>query len=64
MDGDKGFSDLIGAEAALWTIAWLLAIFVAFFFVGAIAGMIVVFAAIVASGVLIVRAIGRNDQVD
>jgi len=60
-DQERETSDLIGAEAAVWTIVWLFVIFACFYWIGALAGVIAVLVAVVLSGWLIVRAIGRND---
>jgi len=60
-DQDSGLGDLIGAEAALWTVAWLFVIFACFFFVGATAGVIAVLAAVILSGWLVFRAINKAD---
>lgn len=61
-DDDTGLSDLIGAELAVWLILWFLAILAAFFFIGAVAGTILLVVAVVLSVLLCVRAIRRADQ--
>jgi hypothetical protein len=55
-------SDLAGAGIAAWVIGWVLAICVAFFFIGAVVGIIVVAVAVIASGFLAIRAVGRADE--
>jgi hypothetical protein len=59
---DGGFSDLIGAELAVWLILWFLAILGAFFFIGPVVGIIVVVIAVVLSTLLLIRAIRRADE--
>jgi len=61
-DQDQGLGDLIGAEAALWTVAWVFVIGACFFFIGATAGVIAVLAAVILSGWLIFRAVANADQ--
>ncbi len=46
---EKETSDLIGAEAAVWTVAWVLLILAAFFWIGPIVGVIAVIVAVVLS---------------
>jgi hypothetical protein len=57
-------SDLIGAELAVAVIVWLLLVFAAFFFVGAVLGLILVAAGVIGFGWLFVSAIRRADTSD
>jgi hypothetical protein len=57
-------SDLIGAELAVAVIVWLLLTFAAFFFVGAVLGLILVAAGVLGFGWAFVRAVGRADTPD
>jgi hypothetical protein len=57
-------SDLIGAELAVAVIVWLLLTFAAFFFVGAVLGLILVAAGVLGFGWAFVRAVARADTPD
>ncbi len=57
-------SDLIGAELAVALIVWLLLVFAAFFFVGAVLGLILVAAGVIGFGWVFVSAIRRADTSD
>jgi hypothetical protein len=58
----SGDSDLIGIPVALGAIVAILAVFVAFFFIGAVTGVIVLLAVVVIAGVLLVRLIRANEM--
>ena len=58
----SGDSDLIGIPVALGAIVAILAVFVAFFFIGAVAGVVVLLAVVVIAGVLLVRLIRANEM--
>ena len=58
----SGDSDLIGIPVALGAIVAILAVFVAFFFIGPVTGVIVLLAVVVIAGVLLVRLIRANDM--
>jgi multisubunit Na+/H+ antiporter MnhG subunit len=53
---------LIGIPVALGAIVAILAVFVAFFFIGAVAGVVVLLAVVVIAGVLLVRLIRANEM--
>ena len=57
-------SDLIGAELAVALIVWLLLVFAAFFFIGAVLGLILVAAGVIGFGWVFVSAIRRADTSD
>jgi uncharacterized membrane protein len=57
-------SDLIGIPVALGAIVAILAVFVAFFFIGPVTGIIVLLAVVVLAGVLLVRVIRANELDD
>jgi len=57
-------SDLIGAELAVALIVWLLLVFAAFFFIGAVLGVILVAAGVIGFGWVFVSAIRRADTSD
>ena len=57
-------SDLIGAELAVALIVWLLLVFAAFFFIGAVLGLILVAAGVIGFGWVFVSAIRRADTPD
>jgi multisubunit Na+/H+ antiporter MnhE subunit len=57
----SGDSDLIAIPVVLGAIIAILAVFAAFFFVGAVTGMIVLLAVVVLAGVLLVRLIRANE---
>ena len=57
----RGGSDLIGLYVAAGAILVLLAIFVAFFFIGAVAGIIVLLAAVILAIALLARVIRENE---
>jgi hypothetical protein len=54
-------SDLIGIPVALGAIVAILAVFVAFFFVGPITGIVVLLGVVVLAGVVLVRLIRANE---
>jgi ABC-type Mn2+/Zn2+ transport system permease subunit len=58
----SGDSDLIGIPVVLGAIVAVLAIFVAFFFIGPVTGIIVLLAVVVLAGVLLVRLIRANEM--
>ena len=58
----RGDSDLIGIPVALGAILAILAMFVAFFFVGALAGVVVLLVIVVLAGVLLVGLIRANEM--
>ena len=58
----SGDSDLIGIPVALGAIVAILAVFVAFFFIGPVAGIVVLLAVVVIAGVLLVRLIRANEM--
>jgi hypothetical protein len=58
----SGDSDLIGIPVALGAIVAILAVFAAFFFVGAITGVVVLLVVVVLAGVLLVRLIRANEM--
>lgn len=58
------FSDLIGAELTLALIVWFLLVLAAFFFIGAVVGLLVVAAGIIGFGWALVAAIRRADTTD
>ena len=57
-------SDLIGAELAVALIVWLLLVFAALFFIGAVLGLIIVAAGVIGFGWVFVSAIRRADTSD
>lgn len=57
-------SDLIGAELAVALILWLLLTFAAFFFIGAVLGVILLAAGVIGFGWVFVAAIRRADTPD
>jgi multisubunit Na+/H+ antiporter MnhG subunit len=57
-----GDSDLVGIPVALGAIVAILAVFVAFFFIGPVAGIVVLLAVVVIAGVLLVRLIRANEM--
>ena len=58
---DREVSDLIGAELTIAVTVWLLLTFAAFFFVGAVLGLILVAAGVIGFGWMFVSAIRRAD---
>ena len=58
----SGDSDLIGIPVALGAIVAILAVFVAFFFIGAVAGVVVLLAVVILASVLLVRLIRANEM--
>jgi multisubunit Na+/H+ antiporter MnhE subunit len=58
----SGDSDLIAIPVVLGAIIAILAVFAAFFFVGAVTGIIVLLAVVVLAGVLLVRLIRANEM--
>jgi hypothetical protein len=58
----SGDSDLIAIPVVLGAIIAILAIFAAFFFVGAVTGVVVLLAVVVIAGVLLVRLIRANEM--
>lgn len=61
-DGERReVSDLIGAELAVALMVWLLLAFAAFFFIGAVLGLIVIAAGVIGFGWVFVSAIRRAD---
>ena len=58
---DREVSDLIGAELAVAVTVWLLLTFAAFFFVGAVFGLILLAAGVIGFGWMFVSAIRRAD---
>ena len=63
-DGSREVSDLIGVELTLALGVWFLIVLAAFFFVGAVAGVVVLAAGVLGFGWILVRAIGRADTPD
>lgn len=61
---DTGPSDLIGLRLTVVLVLAMLAVLVAFFFIGAVAGMIVLLGAVVLGILAIVRAIRRAEVSD
>jgi hypothetical protein len=57
-------SDLIGIPVALGAIVAILAVFVAFFFIGPVTGIIVLVAVVGLAGVLLVGVIRANELDD
>jgi hypothetical protein len=57
-------SDLIGAELTVAVMVWLLLVFAAFFFVGAVLGLIVVAAGVIGFGWFFASSIRRADTPD
>ena len=61
-DGERrDVSDLIGAELTVALMVWLLLAFAAFFFIGAVLGLIVIAAGVIGFGWVFVSAIRRAD---
>ena len=61
-DGERReVSDLIGAELTVALMVWLLLAFAAFFFIGAVLGLIVIAAGVIGFGWVFVSAIRRAD---
>jgi hypothetical protein len=60
--GNKAPSDLIGVRLTLYLGGAIIAILVAFFFVGVIAGIVVLFVAVVLGLLAAVSAIRRADE--
>ena len=61
-DGERReISDLIGAELTVALMVWLLLAFAAFFFIGAVLGLIVIAAGVIGFGWVFVSAIRRAD---
>ena len=60
----KEISDLAGAKLTLALMAWLLVMLACFFFVGAVAGMILVVAGVIGFGWLLVSVVRRADIED
>ena len=61
-DGERReVSDLIGAELTVGLMVWLLLAFAAFFFIGAVLGLIVIAAGVIGFGWVFVSAIRRAD---
>jgi multisubunit Na+/H+ antiporter MnhE subunit len=58
----SGDSDLIAIPVVLGAIIAILAVFAAFFFVGAVTGIVVLLAVVVLAGVLLVRLIRANEM--
>jgi hypothetical protein len=58
----SGDSDLIGIPVAFGAIVAILAVFVAFFFIGPVTGIVVLLAVVVIAGVLLVRLIRANEM--
>ena len=54
-------SDLIGIPVALGAIVAVLAVFVAFFFIGPVVGVVVLLAVVILAIFLLVRVIGANE---
>ncbi len=63
-DNPREVSDLIGAELAAAVTVWLLLTFAAFFFVGAILGVVLLAAGVIGFGWVFVSAIRRADTPD
>ena len=61
-DDQREISDLIGVQITLAFMVWLLAMLAAFFFVGAVAGVILVFVGVIGFGWYGFSAISRADQ--
>jgi hypothetical protein len=61
-DDQREISDLIGVQITLAFMVWLLAMLAAFFFVGAVAGVILVFVGVIGFGWYGFSAIRRADQ--
>jgi hypothetical protein len=57
-------SDLIGIPVALGAIVAILAVLVAFFFIGPVTGIIVLVAVVALAGVFLVRVIRANELDD
>jgi uncharacterized transporter YbjL len=57
-------SDLIGAELTVAVMVWLLLAFAAFFFIGAVVGLIVVAVGVIGFGWFFVSAVRRADTPD
>lgn len=57
----RGVSDLVGVELTLALMAWLLLMLACFFFVGAVAGMIVVAAGVIGFGWFLASAVRRAE---
>ena len=62
--GGREVSDLIGVELTLGLGVWFLVVLVAFFFVGAVAGIVAIALGVLGFGWILVRAIGRADTPD
>ena len=58
----SGDSDLIGIPVALGAIVAILAVFVAFFFIGPVTGIVVLLAVVILAVVLLVRLIRANEM--
>lgn len=63
-DGSRELSDLIGVELTLGLGVWFLIVLAAFFFVGAVAGVVALALGVLGFGSIFVRAIGRADTSD
>ena len=57
-------SDLVGAELTFALIVWFLVVIAAFFFIGAVLGLIVLAAGLIGFGWVFVSAIRRADTPD
>ena len=61
-DDQREISDLIGVQITLAFMVWLLVMLAAFFFVGAVAGVILIFAGVIGFGWYGFSVIRRADQ--
>jgi hypothetical protein len=57
----SSYSDLVGVPLALGAILAVLVVFAAFFFVGVVTGLIVLFAVLILAVALLVRWIRANE---
>ena len=63
-DSTREVSDLIGVELTAAVLLWLIVMFVCFFLVGVVVGLIVLFAGIIGFGWWAVAALRRADTSD